>query len=294
MTPVSVRPGRGRLFGPRARGWLMNDCADGYATIAHRLVSARLGAAALPGFPGETPADLAGSYACQEEAIALWPDRIAGWKIGLINPPDDVRLGSNRLAGPIFSRSVSKAVSGVPTPFPVFEGGFAAAEAEFVFEVGCDAPPDKEDWTIDAAIALIAEAYVGIETAGSPLATINALGPLVVASDFGNNAGLILGPVFERWRDREQSQWTCETLIDGRSVGRGAASDLPGGPFEAMRFIAGHCARRGRPLTAGTLISTGAITGVHDIVEGQTATIRFNGGGDLACVAVAAKPASRR
>jgi 2-keto-4-pentenoate hydratase len=271
----------------------MNDDADRYGVTARRLVSARLAAVALADFPGEVPGDLDGSYACQEEAISLWPDRIAGWKIGLINPPDDVRLGSDRLAGPIFSRSVIRAHAAKPTPFPVFDGGFAAAEAEFVFEIGIDAPPGKRDWTRAEATALVAQVYVGIETAGSPMATINELGPLVVASDFGNNAGVILGPAFEGWRERPQSQWSCETLIDGRPVGRGAASDLPGGPFEAMRFIAKHCADRGRPLTAGTLISTGAITGVHDIVEGQTATIRFSGVADLACLAVAARPLKR-
>ena len=34
---------------------------------------------------------------------------------------------------------------------------------------------------------------MGVEMAGSPLATINELGPTVVAADFGNNNGLILG-----------------------------------------------------------------------------------------------------
>ena len=266
----------------------MNDVVDRYTEIARRFVRARLAAAALMDFPGEIPDDLAGSYACQDFAIDLWPDRIAGWKIGRINAPEDARLGCDRLAGPIFSSAVTVADGVGPTPFPVFVGGFAAAEAEFVFEIGRDAPPGQKTWTCDEAMALVAEVYVGIETAGSPLATINDLGPLAVASDFGNNAGLILGSALENWRDRPASQWICETLIDGAKVGQGAASDLPGGPFEAMRFIAEHCAWRGRALTAGTLISTGAITGVHDMIEGQTATIHFGGVGDLACVAIPA------
>jgi 2-keto-4-pentenoate hydratase len=267
----------------------MSDVVDRYAEIARRFVRARLAAAALADFPGEIPADLSASYACQDFAIGLWPDRVAGWKIGRINAPEDARLGCDRLAGPIFARAVTAADGVGATPFPVFAGGFAAAEAEFVFEIGRDAPPGRKTWTLDEAMTLVAEVYVGIETAGSPLATINELGPLAVASDFGNNSGLILGPAFEGWRNRPVSEWTCETLIDGRNAGRGAASDLPGGPFEAMRFIAEHCAHRGRALTAGTLISTGAITGVHDMIEGQTATIRFAGVGDLTCVAIAAR-----
>ena len=35
--------------------------------------------------------------------------------------------------------------------------------------------------------------FIGIEIASSPLVNINDYGPAVVASDFGNNAGLLLG-----------------------------------------------------------------------------------------------------
>ncbi len=35
--------------------------------------------------------------------------------------------------------------------------------------------------------------FIGIEIASSPLQNINDYGPAVVASDFGNNAGLLLG-----------------------------------------------------------------------------------------------------
>jgi 2-keto-4-pentenoate hydratase len=253
-------------------------------------VRARLAATAIPAFPCEIPTDLAASYACQDLAIDMWPDQVRGWKIGRINPPLDARLGADRLAGPIFARSIVMAEIKRPTPFPVIADGFAAVEAEFVFQVGQDAPRDKREWSRDEAAALVSEVFIGVEIAGSPLATINELGPLVVASDFGNNTGLILGPKAEGWRGRPFDAWTCETFIEGRSVGRGAVSDLPGGPFEAMRFIVELCAARRRPLAAGDFISTGAVTGVHDILAGQSARLRFAGFGELECTAVAATP----
>jgi len=268
----------------------MDAVANNIRAIAERFVSARLAGAVLPGYPGEAPADLVEAYACQDIAINLWPDRVVGWKIGRINAPDDVRFGCDRLAGPIFANSVLPAQAGQATQFPVTVGGFSAVEAEFVFHIRHNAPSAKHHWTQDEAMALVGDVFIGIEIAGSPLATINDLGPLVVASDFGNNAGLILGPKAEGWRDRPVSGWTCETLIDGKSIGVGAASDLPGGPFEAMRFIAEFSARRGRPLEAGWLISTGAVTGVHDIAAGQSARLRFDGFGELACKAVAGGP----
>jgi 2-keto-4-pentenoate hydratase len=259
-------------------------------TIARQFVEARLAAQSLSAFPGAFPADLATGYHHQEAAIALFPDVIAGWKIGRVGPEFEARFGRTRLSGPIFAKALRRADGREPVAFPVFPGGFAAIEAEFVFALGADAPADKLDWTLDEARAIAGDMHIGIETAGSPLATINALGPTVVVSDFGNNAGLILGPVVPGWRDRADTSLTCECFIEGRSVGTGAASDLPGGPVEALRFLLEHCARRGRPLTKGLLISTGAATGIHDIAIGQHGLVDFRTLGSIECKAVAAEP----
>jgi len=257
------------------------------AFVAETFVSARRSAAALAAFPGAPPADLEGAYACQEAAISLWGDEIAGWKIGRISPEFEQRLGRSRLAGPIFAKAVWRA-GAEPTAFPVFVGGFAAVEAEFVYVVAEDAPADKFSWTAEAARRLVGAVHIGVETAGSPLATINVLGPAVVVSDFGNNAGLILGPAVPE----ADEALVCETFIDGERCGRGTAGDMPGGPLESFRFLLEVCARRGRPLRAGQLVSTGAITGVHEIGPGQSARVSFGRYGELHCRAVAAEPRS--
>jgi 2-keto-4-pentenoate hydratase len=260
--------------------------------VARQFVEARLAAQPLAAFPGAIPPDLASGYRHQEAAIAQYPDEIVGWKIGRVGPEFEDRFGRDRLAGPIFRKAVRHAEGRAPVSFPVFAGGFAAIEAEFVFVLAADAPPAKRDWTLDEARVLAGEMHIGIETAGSPLATINALGPTVVVTDFGNNAGLILGPRVPDWRACAEADLACECFIEGKSVGRGAASDLPGGPVEALRFLAEHCARRGRPLKAGMFISTGAASGIHDIAAGQRARVDFGALGAIECVAVAAKPAA--
>ena len=253
--------------------------------IAQRFVAARMNAMALEDYPGPIPPDLASGYECQEAAIALWSDAIAGWKIGRIPPAFEQKLGQTRLAGPIFRREVQKAIAGNVVEFGVFVGGFAAVEAEYVFEIAKDAPAGQMRWSLNDATAIVGRMLVGVEAAGSPLATINKLGPTVVVSDFGNNAGLILGPEVPGWRERTPSDLTCETFIDGKPVGQGAAASIFGGPLGALQFVAEHCARRGRPLKAGMLISTGAATGIHDIAAGQTARAEFKGIGTIHCMA---------
>ncbi len=57
------------------------------------------------------------------------------------------------------------------------------------------------------------------------MAFINELGSTVVASDFGNNAGLIVGPEVKDWRER-LGELQARTEIDGKTVGEGAAMSL--------------------------------------------------------------------
>ena len=258
------------------------------AGIAEAFVRARQAGTALAAFPGRIPADLAGGYACQDAAIARWPDRVVGWKVGYIAANRRDASGDDRLVGPIFAAGLREAHPGAIIEFPVFDGGFAAVEAEYVVRVGADAAPGKLDWTPEEAAALVDALHVGIETAGSPLATINELGPTVVVADFGNNAGLILGPALADWQARPPAALRCETWIEGRCVGRGGADALEGGPMAAFAFALGRLARRGRPLRRGDLVSTGAATGIHDIRAGERARVDFGTAGTLHCRAVAA------
>lgn len=268
------------------------DIAEGLPTdsVAQRFVRARRAATALPGFPGDLPKDLAAAYRTQDEALGLWPDEVAGWKVGRIPAEHEGLLQANRLCGPVFRKALWFVKPGEVTPFPVFAGGFAAVEAEYVARIAHDAPADKLTWSLDEAAELIGALHIGMEPAGSPLATINVIGPLAVVSDFGNNAGLMVGAEIPGWRHMALSDLRCETLIAGRLVGQGGAFNLPGGPVESVRFLAENLVRRGRPLKAGMLICTGAAAGIHDIAPGQDGCVRFEGHGEIQCRAFAATP----
>ena len=258
---------------------------------ARILVGARLAARALSAFPGPLPAGMAEAYQAQEAAIGLWPDDIAGWKVGRIPAELQAALGADRVMGPVFARNVWTADAAAPTPLPAIAGGFAAVEAEYVLRLAADAPAGKTDWTPAAALDLVDDMLAGVEFAGSPLAGINVLGPRAVAADFGNNAGLILGRALPGWRERPQAIPACEAWVDGKLAGRGTPDSIPGGPAASLAFLLNACAARGRPLTRGQLVTTGAASGIHDIVAGQAARITFGDLEEIRCVAVAAQPA---
>lgn len=255
------------------------------SAIAEAFVSARLAARATPDYPGILPSTMAEGYVIQEIAIGLYPGEIIGWKVGGVPPARQAELGIHRLAGPIFSGN-RWTVDGDIT-VEAIDGGFCAVEAEFVARIGPDVDPAQTDWTLEQATAVVDAVFIGIEIAGSPLSAINDLGPPIVASDFGNNAGLFVGPELADWRNRLDAI-AVETVIDGVSVGTGGSPSLQGGAMESVRFLLEHCARRGRPLTKGTLVSTGAVTGVHRIHAGQTFSCDFGNGNVIRGVTVTA------
>ena len=269
---------------------VVSDLAFDAKGVAAEFVKARRSAGSFTQYPGATPPDLDSAYRCQDEAISLWDDSIVGWKVGWIAEPFSIKYGAQRLVGPIFSRALQRSNGGDSTDAPVFAQGFAAIEAEFVFQLAKDAPANVTEWSAETARRFVKTMFIGIEIASSPLQNINDFGPAVVASDFGNNAGLLLGAEVPDWQGRALDSLNCETRIDGAVVGRGNAAAVSGGPLAALAFALRCNARRGRPLRAGDLVSTGAATGVHSIRAGQSAEAIFTGIGSLQCVATPMTP----
>ncbi len=258
------------------------------ARIADSFVAARRAGGALPDYPGDRPTALDDAYAVQDAALARHGGTVAGWKVGRINPP----IGTaNRLAGPIFADQViggDPAPAPAPTPaMPVYAGGFAAAEAEFLMRIGTAPDPAQRHFTRDDARALVDAVHIGIEIASSPYPNINADGALVTISDFGNNNGLVIGAAVPDWRDTDLLCWPVELWINDERIGAAIAADMLDGPFGAVAFLAEHLAARGKPLLVGQWVSTGAVTGVHPVAVGDRVEARFDGSYRLACTITA-------
>lgn len=254
--------------------------------VAESFSTARMNGRALAAFPGVVPQNFALAYEVQDAGIDRWPDPVVGWKVARLGTTWQSAFPDERLIGPVFQRNIRMANGSKALPeCPVFAGGFAAVEAEVVVIVAADAPPTKTEWTIDEAMAMVASMHIGIEIASSPLATLNDLGPGAVISDFGNNWGVVVGPAIAHWRTL--SELAVETFIDGTSVGA-AKVDIVKGPLGALVFTLRNAALRSRPLRAGAVISTGMITGVHDIGIGQRSRHVFDGCGEVGCRIVSA------
>ncbi|UVO54150.1 2-keto-4-pentenoate hydratase [Sphingomonas sp. SUN039] len=263
------------------------DVMFGAEATARAFVGARRTAQALTEYPGEVPVTLEEAYRIQDAAIRLHGGAIAGWKVGRIQPPLDLHFGTTRLAGPIFADLVHPVAP--VRDAPIFTGGFGAVEAEFLFKLGT-VPTGRTDWSIPDALDCVTAVHIGFEIASSPFTGINRMGPTVTASDFGNNNGLLVGPAVDDWQNGGIDSMTVTTLIDGAVVGTGQAASFPGGCGGSIAFLLGNLARRGIAIAPGTWVSTGAVTGVHEIAAGSTAVAEFGSSDSIACRIVAATP----
>ena len=243
--------------------------------ISRRLVGARLSARPLPDFPDRLPETLEQAYAIQTASIERWPDEVAGWKVAMLPVADRERFPSERLAGPVFRSLIHTVETGSRKVLPVYERGFAAIEAEFVLELGVTVRPTGRDYSDEELAEIVTAVYCGAELASSPMAVVNQRGATSIISDFGNNAGVLVGPSIPDWRSRTLDSLPVTVTVDDSLVGSATAAAIPGGLLQALRFLVDHCATRGAELPAGTLVSSGAVTGVHDVQMQSIARIDY-------------------
>ena len=245
--------------------------------LAHALSSARKDVRILDGFPGPIPSTLEEAYVVQNGSITASDQPIVGWKVGMVPPDLREELGAARILGPVFEdvriTLTEKQATGEAFELPVFAGGFIAIEPELVFVTNQDIAPGSIN-TADGVDHLVKAVYAGIEIASSPVIDLNGYGPTAIASDIGNQYGVILGTEIEDWKNSITSMQTS-TEINGEMINTAATDGIFNGPLSAFAFMIDCCAERGITLPAGSLCSSGAITGVHETLVGSTSTVKF-------------------
>lgn len=249
--------------------------------ISDALVHARQSCTLLDDFPGDIPETLQQAYEVQLDAISKWDANLIGFKVGGVPPQWREQFPTYWLAGPMFDDQQYAVDNNGSIEVTVFEGGFAAYEAELVFVLKDLDKLNQPLETVEETHAFIRSVYLGAEIASSPNLRVNEMGPGSIISDLGNNAGVVLGPEAPLSILNDLSKLEVVLTIDDEEIGRAAPHSGDGGPLGALRFILNHfIAMKGRiDLPENCLISSGAITGVHQSHAGTKSTITF---GDLA------------
>ncbi|WP_095826414.1 fumarylacetoacetate hydrolase family protein [Mesorhizobium sp. WSM3882] len=104
------------------------------------------------------------------------------------------------------------------------------------------------------------------------------------AAAYGVHGALILGERFHlagsrRQRDEQLHSFTVELESEAGELRRGRATDVLGGPVEALRFLREEIGHRPEcePLQPGELITTGTLTEAMPVKAGDVWSARFGG-----------------
>lgn len=234
---------------------------------AQRLTTARTGGPTVP-WRDMLPADHAGAYAIQDATLAaIGP--VAGWKVGAKGPHAEPRCA------PLPASGIH--ASGVTLTGPAWR--WRCVELEVAFRLGRDLDPKGRL----LAPAELAEAFdavqPAIEVVESRLLDGQTADPLAQLADLQCHGALVLGSP-SAFAPARLDLRTVEASLD---FGTASAAHTHGGNpaqdvWRLLSWLARHCARRGQPLRAGQIVTTGSCTGLltaplDETVRGEIASV---------------------
>ena len=232
------------------------------------LLQARQGAA-LAHWQEVLPADLQQAWQVQD-AVADALGGEAAWKVGAGSP--EAEPGCAPLPG-----------SGVLPSASLLRGPgwrLRGIEVELALRLGRDlpaphGPPDAA--TLRAAVAAVLPAIEVVETR---LADWRAAPELARVADQQLHGALVLGAPAAVAADAvDLRQLTAYLAFDGQPVASARGAHGTGDIWGLLAWLAAHCTRRGRPLRAGQVVTTGSCSGLLFAPEGAKVEAELGGVG---------------
>ena len=247
------------------------------------LLDARRDKAVLPELPEDVrPKTLDEGYDVQDAFIAAEGGEVCGYKIAATGQAAQKLL---KVDAPFYGQVLTRGLKQSPARVTASDYLFRLMEPEFIFRMGDDLPARSSDYDTDSVAAAVASLHPGFELACSAygLSWVERGAPQIAADD-AVNAGLIVGPAFDGWRDLDLAALEVKLFLDEAFVASGSGANVLGHPLLALTWLANTLGRRGRGLKAGDYVSTGLVTEKFALGEaGQTCRADF---GPLGSVSV--------
>lgn len=264
---------------------MVNSRAKDEDAAAATLASARLARAPVELLPEALrPTDLEAAYRIQtlvHERLSV--DRFGpriGWKIGCTTPVMQAYLGiPEPCAAGLFAGT--RHHSGVRLRAGDFHriGIECEIGVRFKATVEGDAAEDR-----NAIAAAIGAVFAAIEIVDDRYADWRSTDtPTLVADDFFA-AGCVLGTEVPIGGIGDLTALTGVTRINGTEAGRGVGANVLGHPLNALAFLAGNLAARGRRIEAGEIVLTGSLVETRWLAAGDHAEIEITGLGSVSLV----------
>ncbi len=246
--------------------------SDRVEAAVRALLAARTQRSLLDGLAAEAiPTDDADVEAIQERTAAALGG-IAGWKVGAANP------GAVPGHAPMPRRGLHES----PASLAAADFFFVGLEAEIAFRFAKSLPAAAAPFSMADVLGAIGSVHAGIEIVDSRYSNWRTRSAREQAADLGNHGAYVLGPAGAASVSVDQTQQAAELWIDGvckvATVGGNTAGDVQ----RLLHWLANHCARRGLPIVAGDIVTSGSCTGLVLAHAGSRVEARLPGVGTAA------------
>jgi len=242
---------------------------------AASLRDARLRRERFAGFADdERPCDEREGYAIQDalrELLAPELGGFVGYKIGCTSKALQTYMDiDSPCAGTMFASTEVAAGGEMRLENYVSPG----CECEIGIRLGAALDPKDGSITRKRAAAAVAAVYVSIEIVDDRFVDYRVVGtPTLIADNF-MNGGFVRGPERTDIDPRRLDLAHGATIVNGEVYGEGYGRDVLGHPLDVLVWLANETASRGKPLSAGTLVTTGSVVRPYWVRRGDVVTMR--------------------
>ncbi|OJY46249.1 fumarylacetoacetate hydrolase family protein [Pseudonocardia sp. 73-21] len=249
-----------------------SDAAD---RLAHVLRDAWRTGRTIQDLPAalRPPTPAAGWLAQQRLADLAGPGY--GWKIAATSAAGQAHIGVD---GPLPGRLCERFRFSPGDVLPSRHLHMRVVEAEFVFRMGRDVPPDAGP---DEVLEAVADLYLGVEVPDSRYVDFAASGGPALLADLACAGMFVLGPRVDDWRGDDLPTWPTSLVVNGTVAARGSGGAVLGDPRAALVWLAAELVRLGTGLHAGDVVTTGTTTVPPAVAAGDTVRADFGAYGQV-------------
>jgi 2-keto-4-pentenoate hydratase len=240
---------------------------DCHYVAASLLIEARRSRQWLSALPEACrPKDMDDAYAIQNRVLAgLGP--IAAWKVGA--GTSDARPACAAIA------QATLFETGASLPADMFH--LVGVEAEIAYRFVADLPSRDALYSLEEVLAAIGSAHPAIEVTDTRFVAWASQDRLSHVADQLNHGALVIGPGRKDWRQIDAKVQSTILTIDGETSADVVGGNPAGDPLRLLHWLANEGAHPFGGLRAGTVVTTGSVTGIKFVTSPVRAQARLPG-----------------
>ena len=209
----------------------------------------------------EVPHSALLAYDAQEQLIGLVDSALVGWKVGATSSASQGMLGvKTPICGPVFERTLVESGTEIAASNFHHRPGL---ESEFAFTLGMTIRPGGAVMNAKAAREVVSAVHPAIELVCSRFDSNFDVDPALLVADGALHAALVVGPGTDPDEVEDLRTHQLRTLVNNEEIATGTGNEVLGDPFESLAWLCNHLNRRSLTLHAGSIVTTGAATGLH-------------------------------